>query len=221
MTAVGLQGEDAMAAKVFTIAQQKGGAGKSTLAAHLAVAWSVKRRSVALIDIDPQGTLARWFELRAGRLGERAGFDFQAVTGWRTRQAVDALRRSHDIVVIDSPPHAETEAKIAVRAADLVIVPSQPSPLDVWATLPTLELAAKEKSPVVIVLTRVPPRAALTAQMVTRLGEYRVRVAKSPVGNRVAFAESMAGGLTALETTPKGKGSAELRALAAELLKLA
>ena len=155
-------------AKIFTVAQQKGGAGKSTLAAHLAVAWMLSGKSVALVDIDPQGSLSRWFETRAETLGaDKTGLTFEQVTGWRTQKAVETLAKDHDVVVIDSPPHAETEAKIAIRTADLVVVPSQPSPLDVWATLPTLEVAAKEKSPVMIALNRVPPRSSLTAQMVS------------------------------------------------------
>lgn len=211
-----------MSAKVFTIAQQKGGAGKSTLAAHLAVAWMLAGKSVALVDIDPQGSVAAWHAQRAKSLGEAGtGLTFTQVTGWRTSAEVEKLAARHDIVVIDSPPHAETEAKIAVRVADLVIVPAQPSPLDVWATVPTLELAAKEKSPVIMVLNRVPPRGNLTARMITKLGGYKVKVAKAVLGNRIAFAEAMASGRTALETKPRSVASKELVALAAELLKQA
>ncbi|WP_425405253.1 ParA family partition ATPase [Hwanghaeella sp.] len=209
-------------ATVFTVAQQKGGAGKSTLAAHLAVAWLKQKKTVALIDIDPQHSLGRWFEARMETLGaEAAGLGFTEVTGWRTQKVVEDLGRSHDIVVIDSPPHAETEAKIAIRAADMVVVPSQPSPMDVWATVPTLEMASKEKSPAVIVLNRVPPRAALTEQMIERLGDYDVGLAKSSIGNRVAFADSMVRGLTALETKPSSIAATEMRALAKELLSKA
>lgn len=211
-----------MSAKVFTIAQQKGGAGKSTLAAHLAVAWMLAGKSVALVDIDPQGSVASWHAQRVKTLGEDgAGLTFTQVTGWRTSAEVEKLAARHDVVVIDSPPHAETEAKIAVRVADLVIVPAQPSPLDVWATVPTLELAAKEKSPVIMVLNRVPPRGNLTARMITKLGGFKVKVAKAVLGNRIAFAEAMASGRTALETKPRSVASKELVALAAELLKQA
>jgi len=211
-----------MVGKVFTIAQQKGGAGKSTLAAHLAVAWSLKRKSVALIDIDPQGSLSAWYEARQETLGaDKTGLTFHSVTGWRTKNTVDSVSRDHDFVIIDSPPHAETESKIAVRAADLVIVPSQPSPMDVWATKPTLELAGKEKSSAIMVLNRVPPRASLTARMIEQLNALAVDVATSRIGNRVAFAESMVEGLTAQETKPKSLAAVEIRALAAELLKRA
>lgn len=210
-----------MASKTFTIAQQKGGAGKSTLAAHLAVAWVKAGKSVALVDIDPQGSLEIWARMRAETLGEdQLGMQFASVTGWRTQKTVEEFARSADVVVIDSPPHAETEAKIAIRAADLVIAPSQPSPLDVWAAEPTLKLAEKEKSPIAIVLNRVPPRANLTEDMIAKLSDYDVRLAKTTIGNRVAFAESMARGLTAIETKPSSTGSNEIKALARELLKL-
>lgn len=211
-----------MGAKVFTIAQQKGGAGKSTLAAHLAIAWAKSGKSVALVDIDPQGSVASWHGQRVKTFGEgETGLTFTQVTGWRTSAEVEKLAGKHDVVVIDSPPHAETEAKIAVRVADLVVVPAQPSPLDVWATVPTLELAAKEKSPVMMVLNRVPPRGNLTARMITKLGGYKVNVAKSTLGNRIAFAEAMASGRTALETKPSSVAAKEIAALAVELLKKA
>jgi len=100
-----------MAGTVITIAQQKGGAGKTTLAAHLAIAWAGQGRNVALVDIDPQGSLAAWHALRTERLGDgKTGLAFAAITGWRTAAEVERRARDHDIVVIDSPPHAETEA---------------------------------------------------------------------------------------------------------------
>ncbi|MEQ9487516.1 MAG: ParA family partition ATPase [Alphaproteobacteria bacterium] len=209
-----------MVGRVITVAQQKGGAGKSTLAAHLAVFWSRQKKSVALIDIDPQGSLSAWYETRKETLSpDKTGITFHAVTGWRTKNTVDSVCRDHDIVIIDSPPHAETESKIAVRAADLVVVPTQPSPMDIWATRPTLDMAEKEKSSVMAVLNRVPPRASLTARMVERLNGLGVAVAAATIGNRVAFAESMAEGLTAVESKPRSVAAAEIRALAAELFR--
>ncbi|MDF1748067.1 MAG: ParA family partition ATPase [Alphaproteobacteria bacterium] len=209
-----------MTGKILTIAQQKGGAGKSTLAAHLALAWVLKKKSVALVDIDPQQSLAAWYAQREATLGEgETGITFESATGWRAASVVEKLAKTHDYVVIDSPPHAETDARVAVRAADLVVVPVQPSPLDVWATLPTLEMAEKEKSAVLLVLNRVPPRANLTAQMITKLGGYKVNVAKSTIGNRVAFADAMVTGRTALETKTSSVAAKEMRALANELAK--
>src|SRR5271163_4711020 len=130
---------------VITIAQRKGGAGKTTLAAQLAVAWARQGARLALLDIDPQGSLATWVDLRQARLGACAiGFAFAALPGLRAAQWIDDRSHSTDLVVIDSPPHADTEARIAVRAAGLVVVPVQPSPLDLWATAATLEMARDE-----------------------------------------------------------------------------
>src|SRR5690606_32766972 len=132
--------------------------------------------SVAVVDIDPQGSLSAWWAMR-GDMGipaphgarGRGGLSVHRIAGWRTANEVDKLARDHDVVVIDSPPHAETEAKIAVRAADLVLVPLQPSPMDFWATRATLDLAAGEGTAALLVLNRVPPRARLTEAMVARL----------------------------------------------------
>jgi chromosome partitioning protein len=211
----------AMAGKIINIAQQKGGAGKTTLATHLAVAWAQKRgRKVAVLDVDPQGSLGVWYEAREHYLGkENTGLTFKRANGIRAMAEAERLAKDHDIVVIDMPPHGTTAANAAVRAADLVVVPVQPTPLDFWATLPTLEVAAAEKKPVLLVVNRVPPRALLTATMITRLGQYKVRVAKATLGSRVAFAESIGGGRTVLETKPRSLAATEIRQLATEILR--
>lgn len=207
-----------MAAKIITIAQQKGGAGKTTLAAHLALAWAQTSR-VAVIDIDPQASLATWFRLRRERLGALApGIEVAALGGWRVAGEVERQSRSHDIIVIDSAPHAETEARIAVRAASLVLVPVQPSPMDVWATRPTLDLARQERVPTLLVLNRVPPRANLTEAMATELDALGAPVAMAQIGNRVALASALAEGRGILEAAPHSRAAEEITALAREVL---
>ena len=211
-----------MAGTVITIAQQKGGAGKTTLAAHLAIAWAGQGRNVALIDIDPQGSLAAWHALRAERLGDgKTGLAFAAITGWRTAAEVERRTRDHDIVVIDSPPHAETEAKLAIRAARLVVMPVQPSPMDVWATKPTLDLAKQEKVRVLLVLNRVPPRANLTEAMLAKLAALDAHVADARIGNRVSLATSLAEGLGITEAAPSSRAAEEIVAAAEEILRRA
>ena len=125
-----------MPARIIAAAQQKGGAGKTTLAAQLAVAWAARRR-VALMDIDPQSSLTAWHGLRAESRKNLAQIHLSDVSGWRVGTELDRLRNDFDVVLIDCPPHAETETKNAMRAADLVVIPVQPSPMDVWATTPT------------------------------------------------------------------------------------
>lgn len=207
-----------MAATVLTIAQQKGGAGKTTLAAQLALAWARGgRKRVAVMDIDPQASLARWHKVREAATDIKAQIHVSDISGWRVNTELDRLRRLHDLVIIDSPPHAETEAKLAVRAARLVAIPVQPSPMDVWATQETLALAAAEKVPVLLVLNRVPPRGKVLDTIRAMLAEQNLPVAECMLGNRVAFATSMLEGKGVLETDPRGAAAREILALAGEL----
>lgn len=207
-----------MAGLVITIAQRKGGAGKSTLAAQLAVAWAKRGARVAVLDIDPQGSLAAWAGLRRARLGDAAiGFDFAALPGWRAAQWIEERARGGDLVVVDSPPHVETEARIAIRAAGLVLIPVQPSPLDLWATEATLALAHDERRKVLAVLNRVPPRSAAIERIAARLSELSAPPAHSRIGNRIALVQAMAQGLGVTETAPGSPAATEIKALADEV----
>lgn len=207
-----------MAGLVITVAQRKGGAGKTTLAAQLAVAWLRGGARVALLDIDPQASLDAWVELRRTRLGrDNAGFDFAALPGWRAAQWIEDRARSADIVVVDCPPQAETEARIAVRQAGLVLVPAQPSPLDLWATEATLAMVREERRRALVVLNRVPPRSGLTSRVAADLAAAGAVLAESRIGNRVALVRAMASGLGVVETPGAGSAAAEITALAEEV----
>ncbi|MEM8587220.1 MAG: ParA family partition ATPase [Pseudomonadota bacterium] len=204
-----------MAGSVITIAQQKGGAGKTTLAAHLAVAMAQSGRSVAIMDIDPQGSLTAWSQAR----GEaEPAIAAHQVTGWRAAGAVERLARDFDVVIVDSPPHAETEARIAVRAADLVLVPLQPSPMDFWATKPTIALAAAEKTAVLVVLNRVPARARLADEITDQMDELGADLAEARIGNRIALAAALMKGRGVTETHRRSMAAEEIDALAKEML---
>ncbi len=207
-----------MAGRVITIAQRKGGAGKTTLAAQLAVAWASSGARVALLDIDPQGSLTAWVGLRRERLGETAiGFEFAAVPGWRAEQWIADRAREADFVVVDGPAHIETEARIAVRAAGLVLIPVQPSPLDLWATEATLAMARDERRPVLAVLNRIAPRSTVTERIAAELSQAGAPVAAARIGNRVALVHAMTQGLGVLEIAATGPAAAEITALAAEI----
>jgi len=211
-----------MAAKVITIAQQKGGAGKTTLAAQLAVVWARQGRRLAVLDIDPQASLAAWAELRRARSGAaEMGFEFSALAGWRAGEWVERRARDAELVIIDSPPHAELEARIALRAASLVVVPLQPSPLDLWSAATTLRLAREENRPLLAVLNRVPARSSLTETVTAELARDGIPRAAATLGSRVAFAQAMAQGRGVVETAPSGTAAAEITALAAEIAALA
>lgn len=207
-------------AKVITIAQQKGGAGKTTIAAHLAVALKQRGFRVAAIDIDPQGSLTQWHKIREERFGEGyTGLTFAALSGWRVGSEVARIRRNHDAIIIDSPPHTETDARTAIRYADLIVIPVQPSPTDLWATKATVELAKAEKIPYMVVLNRVAPHSKLAEIIAKELDA--THLASEYLGNRVMFASSLLEGRCVTETAPKSTAAEDIKQLAAEVMKAA
>ncbi len=212
-----------MTAKIITIAQQKGGAGKTTLIVHLATFWSGQGFKVAVADIDPQGSVTQWAKLRTEKQGqekqgrgtqEGAGPFVLPITGWRTAGEVERLAKTYDIVLIDSPPHAATEARIAVRAAHQVLIPLQPSVLDLWATQATLDLATEEKRPAQLVLNRVPPRGKAAQEVADEAARQGMPLSAFRIGNRTALAASLAAGLGISEFEPSGVAAQEIAALA-------
>lgn len=206
-----------MRQKVIVVAQQKGGAGKTTLVAHLAVALTQRGLRVALIDIDPQGSLSRWHAIREKRMGEGyTGLAFSTVSGWRVGTEVSRFKRQVDVVLVDSPPHVETEARTAIRAADLVLVPVQPSPTDLWATQATVAYAMSEKKPVRTVLNRVNAKSKLLAKIRAELSE----LAATTLGNRVVFASALLEGKGVTEIDPKSLASQEIKQLVQEISAL-
>jgi chromosome partitioning protein len=207
-----------MTAKVLTIAQQKGGAGKTTLAAHLAVAFARMGRRVALLDIDPQASLAAWVRLRSAHAAPQVTpMVLSEIAGWRLGTELARLKHDSDLIIIDSPPHAETEAKVAVRSANLVLIPIQPSPMDVWASGPTVELAKAASVPLLVVLNRVPARGRIIEQMRARLGDLNLPICSTMIGNRIGYASSMLEGKAVIEHAPHTSAAKEIKLLAEEL----
>ncbi|MEM6492001.1 MAG: ParA family partition ATPase [Pseudomonadota bacterium] len=207
-----------MAGPIIVFAQQKGGAGKTTLAIQCAVRWKAQGRSVALIDIDPQGSLAAWHAARRQRLGQDCGFDLAAISGWRVQSEAERLAGEADIVVVDTAPHAEMEARAALRVCQMAIIPLQPSPLDVWATRPTLAVAREEKAPTLLVFNRTPARGRLSQTMREKAAEdLNAPIAEATLGDRVAFAETIWRGGGVAESRRKSRANEEIAALTDEI----
>ncbi|MBY0356170.1 MAG: ParA family protein [Rickettsiales bacterium] len=205
-----------MGQKVITVAQQKGGAGKTTVAVHLAVALSQRGFRVGVIDVDPQGSLTHWHRIREERFGEDyTGLQFAAVSGWRVGTEVTRMKRHCDFVIIDSPPHVETEARTAIRQADLLLVPVQPSPTDLWATKAVLSLSKAENVPARIILNRVNNKSRIV-EMIEK--ELTGVLTKTRLANRVIFASSIMEGRGVTEAEPNSPAALEIKALVKEVI---
>lgn len=205
-------------AHVITIAQQKGGAGKTTLAVNLAVAFARQNKRVAILDTDPQGSLGRWFMARRDLL-EEPGLEFGTASAWGVSYECEKLSKTNDIVIIDTPPKVDSDLKPALREADLILVPVGSSHVDLWATDGVVDLAIRVGKRCVIVLNRVKSGTRLANEVATAASEISADVATASFGQRVVYAETLGLG-RAVPEAGKSVASAEVEALAAEVLSL-
>lgn len=206
-----------MAGNVLTVAQQKGGAGKTTLAINLAVRFAEMGWSVAVLDTDPQGSLGRWFMARRERTGGATGMEFATASAWGVSYECEKLRREHDLVLIDTPPKIDADLRPALREASLVLIPVATSQMDLWAVESVVELARREDREALIIMNRVPPRARLTAKIAEEIEAAGIERAEAAIGNRVAYAEALGRGQSAGEFARSGPAAREIAALADEI----
>lgn len=204
--------------KIITVAQQKGGAGKSTLTAHLAVSFAQMGMHPTIIDIDPQASLGYWFEKRQEIDPEKLKnkVDYVSVTGWRLHSEISRLKGKSDVILVDSPPHTQTETKTAIRAADLVLLPIQPSPTDLWATNVTIDLISSERVPYRLVMNRI----IRSSNIAKEIAEKFENVLPQALSNRVVFASSMLKGLCASEISSATAAKEEIHSLTKEITQL-
>jgi chromosome partitioning protein len=199
--------------KVIAVAQQKGGAGKTMLAAQLAVAFAESMR-VAVLDIDPQASLTIWGRLRQSAPKALNSITCVATAGWRLTTELDRLTAAHDLVLVDTPPVIDTDARRAIRAADLVLVPLNPSPPDLWAAEGTLKLAVEEKRKIALVFNRAPAASRLRKRLEAEIVARGILLLPTALSNRAGYANAFADGLGVTEAGPATQAAEELRALA-------
>lgn len=202
-----------MTMKVLAVASQKGGVGKTTLAAHLAVAAEAAGIAPALlIDLDPQQSLTDWWQARGSSAPAlvAAGRDLGGT--------LTALRgHGAQLVVIDTPPAASPALASTLALADLVLLPVRPSPHDLRAVGRTVELAPAGRVLFVISAARVGGRLVAEARPVLA---GVAPVAGQVIADRQIFASSMTDGGTAVEAEPRGLAAKEIGALWAELARI-
>ncbi|MFT3920964.1 MAG: ParA family protein [Myxococcales bacterium] len=191
---------------VIAVLSQKGGAGKTTLAVHLAVAAEQAGQAAAIIDLDPQASVTGWADSRSS--------DAPAVVSAqasRLRQVLDVAERGGAaLAIIDTAPHSESAALAAAREADLILIPCRPAILDLRAIGQTVDLARLAGKPAAIVLNAVPPRGTLTDEAVQAVEAYGLPVAPIYLGHRAcarALSHGRSGGSGIRAGGEGGKGS--------------
>ena len=208
-----------MTPKVITIAQQKGGTGKTTLAVHLALAFiKYHNLKVAVIDTDPQGSLGKWFMIRSEMNVTNGGLTFKTASLWGAQYESKILKQDHDIVIIDTPPKIESDARPAIEAADLVIIPVSPSHVDFWATEAIIEIAKKAKRKVLIQINRANHRSKLISKTHEYIKSINVKSTDTLIGHRQIFVASMGEGKTVVEKQRKGNAVEEIKSISNQIL---
>lgn len=195
--------------QTIIINSQKGGSGKTTLCAHLAVeAERAQDGPVFLIDTDPQGTLSTWHEHREAETPQRAEVPLAQLGA-----GLGLLRgRKASYCFIDTAPTRTDENSALFRLADLVLVPIRPSPSDLWAAAATVAILKDAGIPFLFILTQAKANASITAQAAAALSHYGP-VAETFIADRVPYAAAMTNGRTAIELVPKGPAAVETAAL--------
>lgn len=194
---------------VVALCSQKGGSGKTTLSGHLAVqAETAGAGPVALVDVDPQGSLAAWWNEREGHTP-----GFLSTTLSQISDDLERLRgEGCKLVVIDTPPAINMAIQRVINVADLVVVPTRPSPHDLRAVASTIELVERAGKAMIFVLNGANLRAKITSDAAVALSQHGT-VAPVFIQHRIDFASAMIDGRTVVELAPGGRSAKEIAAL--------
>jgi chromosome partitioning protein len=194
---------------ILTIASQKGGTGKSTLAAHLAVeAEHTVAGPVAIADVDPQGSLADWWNQRAADTQAFAAVEIDHLAAHMAR----LRRQSINLVIIDTPPALLETIRAAIAVADLVLIPARPSPHDLRAVGVIAEMAEQVSKLFCFVVNGAASRSRIALEARDALAQHGP-VAPVTIHQRVDFAASMVDGRTVGELNPQSRSAQELAQL--------
>lgn len=204
---------------IFGVLNQKGGVGKTTLAINIASAFARSGARVLVIDADPQGSSLDWAAARQ----EESLFSVIGLPRASIHKEVTEVGRGYDHIIIDGPPRVTDLARSAIMASDLVLIPVQPSPYDIWAADEVVKLIQeatvyKENLKSAFVVNRKITNTAIGRDVTDALAGYPVPVLDTAITQRVIYAEAAAQGKAVFELDAEGPAQAEIEALVAELM---
>lgn len=203
--------------KVIAVLNQKGGSGKTTIATHLARALQIDGADVLLVDSDPQGSARDWAAVREDQPLTVVGIDRPTIE----RDLKNIARK--DFVVIDGAPQAADLAISAIKAADIVLIPVQPSPYDIWAASDLVDLVKQRievtdgRLQAAFVVSRAIKGTRIGAEVTEALNGYGLPILQARITQRVSYPGTAAVGVTVLDTELNGDAAQEVLALAAEV----
>lgn len=192
--------------KIIAFLSQKGGAGKTTLAIHLAVAAEISGRTAVIIDLDPQSSATSWKDSRSSD----TPIVISAQASRLTAVLEVAEKGGADFCIIDTAPHSESTSLSAARAADLILIPCRPAILDLRAIGATIDLSKLAGKPASVILNSVPPRGNLAEEAIAAVSSYNAQVVPVQIVQRAAFMHALTIGQTAQEYEPGGKAADEI-----------
>lgn len=204
----------------IAVLNQKGGAGKTTIAVNLAYALQQDGSRVLLVDADPQGSARDWNEANEGEILPVVGLDRETLA-----KDLDAIKHGYDWIVIDGAPQIARLSAAAVKAADLVLIPCQPSPYDVWAAADLVDiLKARQdvtngKPKAAFVVSRAIRNTKLGREVEEALESYGLPILKAMTTQRVAYPTTAAEGQTVF-VEQGGAAAQEIEAIKNEAKEL-
>jgi chromosome partitioning protein len=203
---------------IVAVVNQKGGAGKTTIALNLAGAKAAEGKRVLVIDADPQQTAQDWAAIRQQPLP----FQVIGLTKPVLHRDIPGMVEDYDAIIIDGAPRSYEVARSAIAAADVVLIPVQPSGADFWASRETVNLVKemhrfKETQKSVFVISRRVGRSVLSREIADALAEFELPILKASTTQRMIYADAMTAGRTVIEQQPDGPAAGEIRAILAEI----